>query len=160
MLGVKKLHVFRLLANGKLSRAPGGVDAPSVERYRADMRPPSHFVSSREAALRLGISPRHITRLVRERVLEGMILPQSLGGTFVDPVRLKGVDPIELANHGVQVGPPPGYVTSRAACKILDRGRSSLQALVMQGRIERISKPGMNDWYLEADVKAVAENRR
>lgn len=161
-LNIKYPHLMRLLREGVLERtSTGRVSAKSVQGFLAENRPPLDYVSAAYAAGYLGIAKAHVPALVRAGLVRGMELANALGGTWVNESDLMGLDMIRVAELGIKVPAPTGYLSSGHACKRLDVSRSGLRSLVQQGLIKVLAWSAMNTFYAEESVaKLVVTLRR
>ncbi len=160
LLGVKYPHVMYLLRIGRLELATqGGVTPESVQRFRKTYRLSEDYLPSVEVAKRLGISRNHVPLLVEADLVEGVTLPNPLGGTWVRESNLAGLDMKKVAELGIKVPAPPGYLTGADTRRRLSVGRSSLHYLVSNGSIRSLYWSPMNVFYLAEDVETVASLR-
>jgi hypothetical protein len=160
LLGIGYPHVMYLLRIGRLEPAEGGGVTPgSVKRFRATYRLPEEYISAPEAAKRLRISRNHVPALVEAGLVTGVTLPNPLGGTWVLESDLDGLDMKAVAELGIKVPAPEGYLTGADTRRRLSIGRSSLQLLAKQGSIRSLYWSPMNVFYLQEDVETVARLR-
>ncbi len=160
LLGVGYPHVMYLLRIGRLRPATeGGVTPQSVQAYRRTYRLPEGYISPAETAERLGISRNHIPLLVEAGLVAGITLPKALGGTWVKKTDLVDLDMRKVAQLGIKVPAPPGYLTGADTRRRLSARRSSLQYLVRNGSIRSLYWSPMNVFYLQVDIEKVAALR-
>lgn len=153
-------HVMFLLRTGRLDAAEdGGVTPESVQAFQDAYRPPSGYISSIEAGERLGISRNHVPLLVEAGLVRGDILPNPLGGAWIFEPDLDGLDMKKVAELGIKVPAPEGYLSGGDARRRLSINRSSLRYLVKNGSIRCLDWSPMNTFYLQEDVERVASSR-
>jgi hypothetical protein len=160
ILGVRYPHVMYLLRTHRLEPSPeGGVTPDSVQAFRETYRLGPEYLAPAETSRRLGISRNHVPLLVAAGLVAGVTLPNPLGGTWVYEPDLKGLDMKKVAQLGIKVPAPEGYLSGADTRRRLSIGRSSLRWLVNNGTIRSLYWSPMNVFYLQEDVEVVASLR-
>lgn len=160
-LGVGYDRIMRLLREGKLRLLPDdSIELASLQAYKASLRPPTGYVSTAEAARRLGIAQAQIPKLVRQGVLKGQLAAGPRRDHWISSQDLSRVKakPSLLAAAGVKIKVPKGWLSSAEACSRLKCGRSTLRWYVESGQLRRRKYSFNNTWYREQDVQVLSSN--